>query len=213
MPNPVVNQGVNQGAGILAGRVLGPLLSAGRGFIPVPDFYSAGAGGQGGLGAGFQNSQFMGMLHGDADAWKDYGLKGLGTGLGFLAGGPLGAMVGGKALPWLADNIGDFGNTIRGWFGGGPNDFQRAEKFNNKVVVPQLERQNKELSEGIWGSQAAPASTSSWQNAARIDKGNMANGWSGVVGKGAGGETFIRGVQTFGPGYKAVYNKKKNNNS
>lgn len=216
MTNQVVNQGVNQGAGILAGRVLGPLLSAGRGFVPVPDFYNAAAGGRGGLGAGFQNSQFMGMMHGDADAWKDYGLKGLGTGLGFLAGGPIGAMIGGKAVPWLADHIGDFGNTIRGWFGGGPTDSQRAEKFNNKVVVPQLEKTNKELAQGIWGQNTSSSSAvpgqfggKGWEK--QPFKG-MAPGEMGVMGKGANGEVFIRGLTTFGPGYKAVYNKRKNNN-
>lgn len=205
MPNPVVNQGVNQGTGILAGRVLGPILSAGRGFTPIPDFYNAQAGAQGGVGAGFQNSQFMGMLHGNPEAWKDYGLKGLGTGVGFALAGPPGAMIGGMALPWVADKFSDFGSTIAGWFGGGPTDFQRAEKFHTKTAVPQINKQIAKNDKAIWGDSSA-------SKVAKGDRGAMEASWSGVMGKGANGETLIRGVSPE-MGYRYVYNKSKNRGS
>lgn len=217
--NPIINQGIDYGVGTAARQIIGSRIPF------LPDFYNSRAGD---IGGGFRNSQFSHMLQGNGDAWRDYGLKTLGGIGGGMLGGPLGALIGSKFLPWIGDrlfgdptmpqfsNYGPYADGYKGlsgtplfgagynpgdvgagpampeFFGEGPGYLQPETKEPaNYVELPQMRED--------------------WRNAARTDKGNMGNGWSGIMGKGANGEMLIRGVSTFGPGYRAVINKKKLN--
>lgn len=203
--NPIINQGIDYGVGTAARQIIGSRIPF------LPDFYNSRAGD---IGGGFRNSQFSHMLQGNGDAWRDYGLKTLGGIGGGMLGGPLGALIGSKFLPWIGDRLfggptmpqfSNYGPYASGYKGlPGTPLFGAGHNPGDLGFGPTMPEFFGEGPNYIMPEEAAPANyvqiknpaKPSWQSMGRDDKAH--SGWSGVMGKGANGEALIRGVQFFG---------------